>query len=214
MAQGQRRPEGESMAQATVVPSSLPLERGDHVCVFCRGRDERDRILLPFLGDGLEVGHKCLAVLDTSEPQEILDAVGSATADDRAADQLTVLASRDVYMTERGFDMEGMLDFYAAELTGIAAHPTYPCIRTAGEMTWALRDIPGVEDLLTYESRVNQVIAEHPDTAISLCLYDVDRFDGELIVGVLRTHPKVMLGGTIVDNPFYIRPDRFLHNHS
>ena len=35
-------------------------------------------------------------------------------------DQLTVLASRDVYLTDRGFDMEGMLYCYGAELRSVA----------------------------------------------------------------------------------------------
>jgi hypothetical protein len=44
-----------------------------------------------------------------------------------------------------------------------------------------------VEDLLACEARVDQVMAANPEAAaISLCLYDVERFDAELIVGVLR----------------------------
>ena len=88
-------------------------------------------------------------VVDTSEPEELLDALGTGGGDGHQADQLTVLASRDVYLTDRGFDMDGML--YGAGLWGIAeGRSGYDCIRTAGEMTWALRD-PGVEDLLAYE---------------------------------------------------------------
>jgi hypothetical protein len=206
---------GDAMSETTVARPALRLQRGDHVCVFCRGRDERDELLLPFLAEGLSAGHKCLAVMDTSEPEEVVDALGATAGGDRPADQLTVLASRDVYLTDRGFDMEGMLAFYGAELEQVASGAAaYPCIRTAGEMTWALRDIPGVGDLLTYEARVNQVVADHPEAAISLCLYDVDRFDGELIVGVLRTHPKMVMSGTVVDNPFYIQPDEFLRQRS
>jgi hypothetical protein len=206
---------GDAMSETTVARPALRLNRGDHVCVFCRGRDERDELLLPFLAEGLSAGHKCLAVMDTSEPEEVVDALGATAGGDRPADQLTVLASRDVYLTDRGFDMEGMLAFYGAELEQVASGAAaYPCIRTAGEMTWALRDIRGVGDLLTYEARVNQVVADHPEAAISLCLYDVDRFDGELIVGVLRTHPKMVMSGTVVDNPFYIQPDEFLRQRS
>jgi MEDS: MEthanogen/methylotroph, DcmR Sensory domain len=143
-------------------------------------------------------------VVDTSEPEELLDALGTGGGAAHRADQLTVLASRDVYLTDRGFDMDGMLDFYGAELRSVAeGRSGYDCIRTAGEMTWALRDIPGVEDLLAYEARVNQVMAANPEAAaISLCLYDVERFDAELIVGVLRTHPKAVIAGTVIDNPF------------
>jgi len=199
------------MGMTAVATPGLQLSNGDHVCVFCRG-GERDELLLPFLADGLSAGDRCLAVVDTSEPEEVLDALGPGGADAHPADQLTVLASRDVYLTDRGFDMEGMLDFYGAELRGVAeGRSGYACIRTAGEMSWALRDIPGVGDLLTYEARVNQVLAANPEAAaISLCLYDVERFDAELIVGVLRTHPKVVMGGTVIENPFYIQPEEFL----
>ena len=199
------------MGMTAVATPGLQLSNGDHVCVFCRG-GERDELLLPFLADGLAAGDRCLAVVDTSEPEEVLDALGAGGADARPAEQLTVLASRDVYLTERGFDMEGMLDFYGAELRGVAeGRSGYDCVRTAGEMSWALRDIPGVGDLLAYEARVNQVLAANPEAAaISLCLYDVERFDAELIVGVLRTHPKVVMGGTVIDNPFYIQPEEFL----
>ena len=199
------------MGMTAVATPGLQLSNGDHVCVFCRG-GERDELLLPFLADGLSAGDRCLAVVDTSEPEEVLDALDPGGADTHPADQLTVLASRDVYLTDRGFDMEGMLDFYGAELRGVAeGRSGYGCIRTAGEMSWALRDIPGVGDLLAYEARVNQVLAANPEAAaISLCLYDVERFDAELIVGVLRTHPKVVMGGTVIDNPFYIQPEEFL----
>jgi hypothetical protein len=199
------------MTETVIAGPGLQLMNGDHVCLFCRG-GERDELLVPFLTDGLSAGDRCLAVVDTSEPEELLDALDSGGAAAQRADQLTVLASRDVYMTDRGFDMDGMLDFYGSELQGVATGRSgYDCIRTAGEMTWALRDIPGVEDLLAYEARVNQVMAANPDaSAISLCLYDVERFDAELIVGVLRTHPKAVIAGTVVANPFYIQPEEFL----
>jgi hypothetical protein len=201
----------EGVMTETIAAPGLQLSNGDHVCVFCRG-GERDELLVPFLTDGVSAGDRCLAVVDTSEPEELLDALGTGGGAAHRADQLTVLASRDVYMTDRGFDMDGMLDFYGAELRGVAeGRSGYDCIRTAGEMSWALRDIPGVEDLLAYEARVNQVMAANPEAAaISLCLYDVERFDAELIVGVLRTHPKAVIAGTVIDNPFYIQPDEFL----
>jgi hypothetical protein len=202
------------MTGTAVVDTGLFLEKGDHVCVFCRGQEERDELLLPFLAEGLWSGHKCLAVLDSTDPVEVLDALLVTGPQERLADQLTVLPSREVYLTDRGFDMEEMLAFFAAELRGVMASPAYECIRTAGEMSWALQDVPGVADLLAYEARVNQVLADHPDTAISLCLYDVDRFDGEMIVGVLRTHPKMVLSGQVIENPFYLEPEEFLRRRA
>ena len=98
------------MTATTTAGPGLQLSNGDHVCVFCRV-GERDELLVPFLTEGVSAGDRCLAVVDTSEPQELLDALGTGGAAHRA-DQLTVLASGDVYLTDRGFDMDGMLDFY------------------------------------------------------------------------------------------------------
>jgi hypothetical protein len=190
------------MTQTTAEPASR-LDRGDHVCAFYRGRAERDELLVPFLADGLEAGHRCLAVVDSGTPEELVAAVG-------AAEGLSVLASGGVYLPGGAFDMDTMLDFYAAALDDVAKESADGCIRTAGEMSWATYDVPGAADLLAYEARVNQVLATRPSAAISMCLYDVERFDGEIVVGVLRTHPKAVLAGTVVDNPFYIRPEDFI----
>jgi hypothetical protein len=190
------------MTQMTAEPASR-LDRGDHVCAFYRGRAERDELLVPYLADGLEAGQKCLAIVDSGAPEELVAAVG-------ASDGLSVLTSGSVYLPGGAFDMDNMLDFYAAALDDVSKEAG-GCIRTAGEMSWATNhDVPGATDLLTYEARVNQVLATRPSAAISMCLYDIERFDGEVVVGVLRTHPKAVMAGSVVDNPFYIQPEDFL----
>ncbi len=81
-------------------------------------------------------------------------------------------------------------------------------VRNIGDMTWAHRDKPGVADLAMYESELNRIIGSYPQ--IVLCLYDMNRCDGEMVLDVLKTHPKVMLGGMVIDNPYYLEPDDFL----
>jgi len=80
--------------------------------------------------------------------------------------------------------------------------------RAVGEMTWALRQPPGVDELVTYESRLNRFLPRYPQ--VILCLYELDRFSGEVLVDVLKTHPKVLLGGIVLDNRYYLEPDEFL----
>jgi len=81
-------------------------------------------------------------------------------------------------------------------------------IRAAAEMAWALNAIPGVEDLMAYESRLNYFIPGKP--WISICLYNVNKFKGKTIMGVLRTHPFTISGGIITQNPYYQDPDKWL----
>ena len=37
-----------------------------------------------------------------------------------------------------------------------------------------------------------------------ICLYSLDRFDGELLVKALQTHPRIFVNGMIIDNPYYV----------
>jgi hypothetical protein len=40
--------------------------------------------------------------------------------------------------------------------------------------------------------------------------YDLTKFDGELVVDIMRTHPLVIDGGIFQENPFFVPPDEFL----
>ena len=45
-------------------------------------------------------------------------------------------------------------------------------------------DAPGVEHLVGYESELNRVTASYP--VVVLCLYDLDRFSGEVVVNIVN----------------------------
>jgi hypothetical protein len=65
-----------------------------------------------------------------------------------------------------------------------------------------------VEELCAYEAKINRFAPMYPQ--ILLCLYDLERFTGDVIVDVLKTHPKVLIGNMVIENPFYVAPDEFL----
>jgi hypothetical protein len=76
-------------------------------------------------------------------------------------------------------------------------------------MEWALLDKPGVEDLLEIEARFNYVAPNYDDPVI--CVYDLSKgFSSSVVVDVIRTHPVVIIGGVLQENPFFVPPDRFL----
>jgi hypothetical protein len=80
--------------------------------------------------------------------------------------------------------------------------------RSIGNMEWALEDPPGVDDLVEYEARLNYILPRYEDPVI--CVYDIAKFNGAIIVDILRTHPMVVIGGTLQENPFFVPPDEFL----
>jgi len=41
-------------------------------------------------------------------------------------------------------------------------------------------------------------------------VYDLAKFGGDIVVDVMRTHPMVIIGGILQENPFFVPPDEFL----
>jgi DcmR-like sensory protein len=187
----------------------LQLTVGDHICAFYRGCGERDEILIPYLQAGLRIGDKCICVVDAVDPRDVLTALGSEMEVDRwiSDSQLELRASTDAYLRSGRFCTEEMLAFWE-NFIGPAVAGRFRFARSVGEMTWALRQAPGVEELVGYESELNRFLPRYPQ--VILCLYDLERFSGEIIIDVLKTHPRVLLGSMVLDNPYYLEPDEFL----
>jgi len=183
----------------------VELRPGDHICAFYPSLAERDRILIPYLNEGLSAGDKCVCVVDSTDPRDL---IGSLTAGiDLGVPQIEVSGSEDTYLEGGHFSTERMIDFWDVSV-GEAMAGGFSFVRAAGEMTWALRQMPGVEELIGYEAKLNKFLPKYPQVIV--CLYELGRFTGEVLVEVLKTHPKVLLGGMLLDNPYYLEPDEFL----
>ncbi len=75
-------------------------------------------------------------------------------------------------------------------------------------MEWALLDKPGVDDLVEYETRLNYVLPKYDDPVI--CTYDLSKFSASVVMDIMRTHPVVIIGEVLQENPFFVPPDQFL----
>lgn len=201
-----------SSAIGLAVPG-VELRPGDHICAFYPTLAERDQILIPYLNEGLAAGDKCICVVDGADVQGLQASLGSgsATGPNPAHRQLDLHSSEDTYLANGGFSTEVMIEFWDKSI-GAAFEVGFQFTRAAGEMTWALRHMPGVEELIGYESLLNRFLPKYPQ--VILCLYELGRFSGEVLVDVLKTHPKVLLGGMLLDNPYYLEPDEFLANRN
>jgi hypothetical protein len=69
-------------------------------------------------------------------------------------------------------------------------------------------DKPGVGDLVEYETRLNYVLPRYDDPVI--CTYDLTKFGASVAVDIMRTHPVVIIGGLLQENPFFVPPDQLL----
>ncbi|HEX6446952.1 MAG TPA: MEDS domain-containing protein [Streptosporangiales bacterium] len=182
----------------------IELRPGSHVCAFYRGATDRDRLLTAYLGAGLSAGDKCICIVDSALTARRLEALQPA---DGTGHQLDIHLPESTYLASGGFSTDDMLTFWAEHLVKAEAEG-YAFSRLVGEMTWALRDAPGVEHLVDYESELNRLTPNYP--TVVLCLYDLDLFDGEVVVNVVKTHPQVLIQGILVENPYYVGPDEYL----
>jgi len=80
--------------------------------------------------------------------------------------------------------------------------------RLMGNMEWALETVPGITDIVEYETKLNYLLPHYPDPVV--CVYDLNRHSGSVLMDILRTHPMVIIGGVLQDNPLYVKPDDFL----
>jgi hypothetical protein len=65
-----------------------------------------------------------------------------------------------------------------------------------------------VKDIVEYESRLNYILPQFHDPVI--CVYDLAQFGAATVIEILRTHPMVIIGGILQENPFYVQPDDYL----
>jgi hypothetical protein len=179
----------------------LSIPPGTHICALFRGIPERDQILVPFLVEALRAGDKCTCILDDG-----VDGVRMALGED--AGRIDIRSSKETYLRRGQFSTQAMLDFWDDSVGAAVNEEGYPFVRAAGETTWTLRELPGLHDFLTYESELNRFLPRYPQ--VIMCLYDLDRFRGQVLVDILKTHPKVLMGGTILENLHYVEPDEFL----
>jgi hypothetical protein len=179
----------------------LSIPSGAHICALFRGIPERDQIMMPFLVEGLRAGDKCNCIIDDG-----VDVVRTALG--AAAGRIDIRSSKETYLRHGTFSTQAMLDFWDDSVGAAVKEEGYPFVRSSGETTWTLEELPGLDDFLTYEAELNRFLPRYPQ--VIMCLYDLDRFRGQVLVDILKTHPKVLIGGTVLENLHYVEPDEFL----
>lgn len=196
----------KSRTAPTPVFPGLDFAPGEHVCAFYRGVDGRDEVLVPYLIEGLRAGQKCLAVVDESGRDDLLATLapepGSATA------QLDVRTLAETYLRDGTFVAEEMIHWWNTEIPASLKAGPYATARIAGEGSWAFADARTSREIVRYEAELNLLANRHRQCV--LCLYDLGALTGGAIVDLMRTHPKLLLAGMVLENPHYVEPEAFL----
>lgn len=188
---------------------------GVHIAGLYETFEERDAMIFGFLGRGAKDGDLQLYVPSERSTLEFRRAFAAECPAIAACLEdpgyFRTPGPRELYYPDGSFrpdrmDETGEAFFAASQANGPRN------IRATTEMVWALDNVPGREHLLAYEARLNYFILPKP--WVSICLYNITKFDGATIMGVLRTHPYVISKGILTENPYYQDPAEWLREHA
>ena len=177
---------------------------GDHVCAFHRSGKGAD-VLLPYVRAGIAAGDRCICLVEASESESLHSLTAHLDAEFAATEIWTPSES---YLRDGDFRLPRMMSFWEERVGSAFDRGTFEFVRSVGNMSWALDTKTEAQELVRYESELNRFLPRYPQ--VMLCLYDLDQFNGEVLIGILETHPLVLLAGMAMENPFYIEPDRIL----
>ncbi|MGB9644515.1 MAG: MEDS domain-containing protein [Stellaceae bacterium] len=167
-------------------------------------------MLRSFIKEGFDRGDKAFHIVDPERQGEHLKRLAEAGIDAEQAigtGQLELRRWQDAYLRGDRFDQDAMLALLEQVIQSGAASG-YPLTRLVAHMEWALLGKPGVDDLVEYETRLNYVLPKYDDPVI--CTYDLSKFGASVVMDIMRTHPVVIIGEVLQENPFFVPPDQFL----
>ncbi len=161
------------------------IDQTRHVCAFFHSPDEEYRVLLPFIKDGFQSGHKAIHVVNQDQRQDHLQrltAAGIDTAAVQQSGQLEIRTDTDVYLPEGRFDADRMISAFEQLASGNGTGE-FPLSRICCRMDWAVERGSDLDDVIEFESRVNEVWHRHDDAVI--CTYHLGKFGGDAVLGHL-----------------------------
>lgn len=186
------------------------LKHSCHACAFFHSKEEEYRVLLPFILEGFERGDRTFHIVSPEHRAahlERLEREGIDTAAAEARGELEVLTWQDTYIKDGRFDQHLMIETLLKMIAPGNAPPG-KISRNIANMEWALEDRAGVHDVVEYEARLNQALPAQHDPVI--CTYDLAQFDASVVIDIMRTHPMVIIGGILQENPFFIPSEQMI----
>jgi hypothetical protein len=201
--------------KASLQPISLAgsqLGEVRHVCAFFANEEEEYRVLLPFIREGLSCGDKAVHVINPEAREKHLQRLAEADIDSTAHEQsgrLQIKINTEVYLRDGRFDQNRMLAAFEEMANSARSVEGFSRSRIACRMDWASGDQSRIHDVIELESRVNDVWRRYDDAVI--CTYHLGQLSGDAVIDIMRTHPMVIIGGQLQQNPFFTPPEEFLN---
>jgi hypothetical protein len=182
----------------------LDFRPGDHICAFYNGGENNlDDIVVDFVSKGLQSGDKCICFMDA--PAGVQARIPSElTSKD---DILQFYTEEQGYLPEGNFSKDAFFRGMEGAAKGTFSEG-YERLWLIGDTTVVIRNSIDLNAWFATESEVSEYAPRYPQ--FIMCLYNLDLYDGETVMYVLRTHTRIFVNGLIITNPYYIPKRQFL----
>jgi anti-anti-sigma regulatory factor len=171
------------------------LTADDHACLTFGVPEEQFDLTAAFVRDGLAGGLKVMWLSD-EPPEQALAALarrGIAAGPAAADGQMIAAAWEGSVLSGHAFAAGQAIDWLAGQITA-CRRQGFPGLRIAVDMGWALRPVPGIEQLPQFEESVAATLAG--SAAAMLCEYDRERFDPVTLATVAAFHTRSVAAAT------------------
>ena len=180
-----------------------------HVCLIYESEEQRQKIVSEYLAAGIKQGEVVRYFTDKTPPETVrswLSELGIKLPIDENDESFRITKAENAYCPDGQFKPQNMIN-ESIKRYDKAKEAGFKGSRACGEMSWALKGIPGSDRMLEYEVLLNTVDTTFPHTG--MCQYDARLFDGATLFKVLQVHPYIIAQGQVVNNPYYVKPEEF-----
>jgi hypothetical protein len=180
------------------------LQNHFHACAFVASEEEERAVIDPFFAEGMRRGEKAVYIVD---PERRAEHEQRLRREAPSPDLLDVTTWNEAHLKGGRFDQDRMIAALEDLIRGHAASGR-PTMRLVGQMGWVFSSPPGIEQLVAYEASVNEVLNRGKTPTV--CVYDVRRLSGSMMMDLLRAHPLTVMNGVLHENPFYTPAEALL----
>lgn len=181
----------------------LSFEWGDHICAVFQDHVQQMDVMVPFIVQGLRANQLCVWISPPDSARTFREALARAGADLptlEASNQLIILPDVEFYLQDGIFDPARTIAL-GLTLLEDGQRNGYSAMRITGDVSWLRGGAVDADRWESYEHQVTERIEGAP--LVAVCQYDHRQLPGSLVLAALHTHPIVILGETVLANPFF-----------
>jgi anti-anti-sigma regulatory factor len=171
------------------------LTADDHACLTFGESEDLFDLTAAFVRDGLAAGLKVTWLSDAGPGIAVKELTrrGIAVEPAMSAGQLAADGCEERLLSGRAFSADAAVGWLNGQLAE-SREKGFPGLRIAVDMSWALRPVPGVEELPRFEEAIAAALVG--TKASVLCQYDRERFDPVTLASVGGFHTRSVAAAT------------------